>query len=333
MRCPVQVFQFDGGFWTTCAEGWVNCQGPVAGWSFSRRRPFDRLDTVRSRGKIGRPAKGLQLNVPLVLILLVAANSCALAEINSGTIVVLAFTKSKAILIADGHAVTARHKAVDNKCKIAASSGRFLFSIAGVAGDEHWDAFATAKRIADTQLSVGQAGRSQMMSIVNAWSSETLAWWKTVPEMSVERAFSAHGERLMSALFCLRLEDNTILYYTVQVLIQDPQYRKFGVDIHEQHPPPNETFKIGAFGETDIADQLLRPMLPKKARLPLIRNELKQWKAMPENEETARFRARRIIDLTIANSRYGSLVGGDINHVELDRTGIHWLTDNDECRQ
>jgi len=285
-----------------------------------------------------RGREKLQLSVPLALILLAASNACALAEINSGTIVVLAFTKSKAILIADGHAVTARRKAIDNKCKIAASSGRFLFSIAGVAGDEHWDAFATARRIADTQLSAGQAGhsqigRAQMMSIVNAWSSETLAWWKTVPEISVERAFSAHGERLMSALFCLRLEDNTILYYTVQVLAQDPQYRKFGVDIREQQPPPNETFKIGAFGETDIADQLLRPGLPKKARLPLIRDELKQWKAMPENEETARFRARRIIDLTITNSRYGSLVGGDINHVELDRTGIHWLTDNDECRQ
>ena len=288
------------------------------------------LDIVRNGKGVGRLR--WPLKVALSAVFLATQASAAMADMTSGTIVVLAFTKSKVILIADGHAVTSRQKATDNKCKIAASSGRFLFSIAGIAGDDHWDAFSTTKRIADAQLSGGQAGRSQMINIVNAWSSETLAWWKTVPEISVEGAFTAHGERIMSALFCLRIEDNTILYYIVQVLVYDPQNKNFGVDIREQQAP-DEMFKIGAFGETDIADQLLVPRLPKKARLPVIRDELKKWKSMPANEETARFKARRIIDLTIDNSRYGSLVGGDINHVELDQTGIHWQTDNEECRQ
>src|ERR1700693_1323760 len=93
------------------------------------------------------------------------------------------------------------------------------------------------------------------------------------PEISVEGAFTAHGERLMSALFCLRLEDNTILYYIGQVLVYDTQYKSFAVDIEEQQAP-DEKFKIGAFGETDIADQLLVPRLPKKARLPVVRDEL-----------------------------------------------------------
>ena len=278
---------------------------------------------MRSREHLHRITFALVLYAPV---------SCAFAGLNSGTIVVLAFTRSQAILIADGHALTARNKSTDSQCKIAASSDKFLFSIAGVAGDEHWDAFSAARRIADARLSSGSANRAQLLGIINAWYAETLAWWKTVPEIAVAGAFSTHGEIVMSALFCLRVEDHSILYYTVQVRVDDPQHRQFEVVIREQQPP-GEKFKIGAFGETDIADQLLIPGFPKKARLPVIRDELKKWKSLPDNQETARLKARRIIDLTIDHSRHRFLVGGDINHVELDAAGIYWKTDNPECNQ
>jgi hypothetical protein len=287
------------------------------------------LDVVRDGKTIREAARSVKFALAAVFVATQA--SAATADLNSGTIVVLAFTRSKAILIADGHMIGARHKSIDNKCKIAASSGRFLFSIAGVAGGENWDAFSTARRIADAQLAEGPATRSQMMNIVNTWGAETVAWWKTIPEISVAGAFSVNGPRLMSALFCMRLDDGTIVYYVAQVLVDDPQSRHFTVDLKEQVPPA-EAFRIGAFGETDIADQLLFH-LPRKALLPVIRDELKRWKSLRENEETARFKAQRIVDLTIANSRYGSLVGGDINHVEMDQAGIHWQTDNAECRQ
>lgn len=259
--------------------------------------------------------------------------SVAAADLKSGTIVVLAFTESKAILRADGRMVTSGHKSIDNKCKIVASHGRFLFSLAGIEGDDSWDAFSAAKRIAGTQLSGEQAAtRSQMATIVSAWSSEAIAWWKRLSDISVENAFSANGTRLMTALFSVRIQDNTIVYNIVQILLDDPQSKNFRADVRELRAL-NGLFTIGAFGETDIADQLLLRNRKTKDVPAFIRDELRRWKSMPGNEATARFKAGRIIDLTIANSRYGYLVGGDINHVEMDGTGIHWKTDNQECRQ
>jgi hypothetical protein len=82
-----------------------------------------------------------------------------------------------------------------------------------------------------------------------------------------------------------------------------------------------------AIGATEIADQRLASKPPAYWQ-----EEMAHWMRITDNSERMRYKAKRLVELTIEHLPGNSTVGGTVNSLELSRAGIVWITQSSYCQ-
>lgn len=265
------------------------------------------------------------------LLLAASPDARAIESITSGTIVVVAQAKNYIILAADSRVGASNGTAVasvdDAYCKIAPLRGNTLFAAAGIVTDpiRSW--------AADTEMDRVLAGTPQTERMGSADGASALGRWA---ELMMQRLFTLPRDQLLAYT---KSNDGVAATGVLAGIDKDGatwvHVSKISFDSarglsHQESDAPwsGSTTKYFGLGQSEIAVEFDHGSTPRALA------ERAHWKEMNLSvPDFDRFKARRLVELTIQYLPNKSDVGGPIDEIELDAHGQHWLQVKPHCAQ
>jgi|GEM_PF-1747631 len=294
----------------------------AAGWSSG-------VEWLLQRGLLGRRSAVRHAVVccSLAASAAVFANAASLpaAELETGTVIVVAFNGARIVVAADSRASFMKEGFQDEVCKISNPARNVVFAAAGIAGTSTWSARDIAQSVARRHVGDNPyLSASTLESIAQAWAREMADRIRELPPASVLKYLR---DSQSSAVFAGL--DRSDAINLVQVQLQ-PVAAAVGVDVRIQVKPvavdPARTQYL-VLGRPQIAMEFLK-VSSERARVETSRwPEYFSGQADPEERV-----ALRLIELTNYLDPRKDLVGGSTAALRLDgKSGLRWIERPPTC--
>ncbi|HXM20744.1 MAG TPA: hypothetical protein VN948_05725 [Terriglobales bacterium] len=254
-----------------------------------------------------------------VCILFCIAFIChgAVAQQESGTVIILSLTRDKAIVAADSRESNGNDVVVtDQGCKILAFDDKAIFTLSGTRFCEMKDSERGNWNAQGAAISVYKVLASQTMRVmgsdfIHAWDKEMLRHMNF--QLCTGSHLGPHGE-VLTALFFDLDSFNRIEGYADMVSLHGSRVETNIVPLTPNGLP------MGS-GWTDVLDEFLAAVTPRA----------KAWHKRIDNYSPER-RVQALGQLTREFDTSGH-VGGNIDMAVLTAKGIQWISTKTKCQQ
>jgi hypothetical protein len=255
--------------------------------------------------------------------------SSAIAQMQTGTVVVVYLTQEKVIMAADSRTVFDDNRPPnDSKCKIVALDGKVIFGSSGLMDfttisprlSLQWSNTEEARKAYAS--TVGSPTGKRIAAVANQWGQAIALNFQSLyffyPQEITKRL--RDNDILTQAYFAGIENGEPVLYWTTVSfggILITPQVRKITCPL--QH--------FCAIGRTAISTEFTG-LTSQRAK-----GEAVSWKPSPKADlaDYDLLRTIRLVDLTIAY-RWERDVGGPIDAVQLNRDGsLRWFQRKDNC--
>jgi hypothetical protein len=272
----------------------------------------------------GAQAKAFILSVHLLLPPLALANH----SLTSGTIIVVAQTKDRIIVAADSRTGTTDGVAIesidDSACKIAAFRSHAVFAASGVLG-------APAKQWTATSLAAEVLKNSSLSPLTSNEGGAILDGWA---KSMVHRLFDSPRDQLHSIALANNglvttgilagIEKNKSAWLRAGVisLATTGGLSYEGFSLSSNDPPTAYHF----LGKSQVAMEFNGDSSGRAIE------ERRAWSRKNMTGQLFdRFKTYRLVELTIMYHPNKTDVGGPVDEIELDPSGVRWLHRKSNC--
>lgn len=272
-------------------------------------------------------------------------------ELASGTIVVVTYSKQKAILAADSRVNFGDGKYDDSYCKVTALSDRILFTATGIVGDSSYllpedlrfSALEEAKRVfADVSKSPSSALRPPYEGIVGElatdWGLAMTARFNQASQVRLKewlRRVSPSGERaFVIGIFAGQDSDGQVRVKAAHVTYREPKKDANNLPIARFYMLSTESTSddatiTDAFGMPEVVQQI------NSGKVEVAASELGPLPGLSKATDPAqydRLRTIKLVELTIAHHPKREFLGGKIDAAEIVRGGVvRWIQRKENC--
>jgi hypothetical protein len=273
----------------------------------------------------------------------------AASQVQSGTVLILGYSKAKVFMVADSRVTHLSGKVDNTQCKIAALGDKLLFGVVNIEGFEanivllhSWTAVGEARKVFEIEK-VRKSGSIDTLSAY--WASavqgdlvELIKYDSEAVIHSIER----EGPVLMYGVFAGQDADGTLAARVVTMACENTR-KEFPctVDLIRQHRAvltvqqyrlvPDSRLQLQPFGVTATFLKFDNPW----SKLSV--DDRRKWESiLPRGniKDADVRRAMKFVDLTIAYDPNRNLVGGDVHAAEIRRGGpVRWLPSKPDCPQ
>jgi len=292
-------------------------------------------------GSLAAWLAGLLLARSLVcLAYIVFVPSSSQTQVESGTVVIIGYSKEEVIIAADSRETDGHGAYRDEACKIAVLNNKLMFTAAGEArsvlnGSELWDATREARAaLADTERLNTDAAGDFIDRVARRWGA--LLATNIGSNMRPEEALKlANDQVLVNGMF-IGLDDRQGLHMSheiirARIIEKIPEIAVDSVKVVTM----TENILFRALGEGDISDEFefgrstrsrqWKLEVPRFARVHRVSNEAAE--AMLRVDLTGAYGRD-----TVPNNPTVHLVGGKTDAAELKRGGrVHWISRKSQC--
>lgn len=270
--------------------------------------------------------------IVVVFLLTLPRVATAADYINSGTIIVIAQTKHRVILAADSRSgATTDGVAVENvddsACKIAAFGRNVVFSAAGVLGirGQKWTAISQAVDVVKT-FAPGPIGSRQGESILDKWA-DSMIQRLSVFSSDQLHSYAAINEGHITTGVLAGIENNKKTWVRAVMV----NFSSATGLLHQSYTltsndPPTAYYFLG---KSQIGLEFERDRSSSRTL-----EERTAWdRRNLSGASLDRFKARRLVELTIMYHSSKTDVGGAVDEIEVDASGVRWLHIKPNCTQ
>lgn len=273
------------------------------------------------------------MNTIVVFFLLTLPQVATASDyINSGTIIVIAQTKHRVILAADSRSgattdgVTAEN-VDDGACKIAAFGRNVVFSAAGILGirGQKWTAISQVVDAVNA-FAPGPIGSRQGEVILNKWA-DSMIQRLSVFSSDQLHSYAAMNEGHITTGILAGIENNKRTWVrAVMVNFSSATgLLRQSYTLTSNDPPTAYYF----LGKSEIGLEFERDRSSSRAL-----EERTAWdRRNLSGASLDRFKARRLVELTIMYHSSKTDVGGAVDEIEVDASGVRWLHIKPNCIQ
>jgi hypothetical protein len=268
-----------------------------------------------------------------VVICLILAGRLFGERIASGTIIVMAQTKRYIVVAGDSRGgesddgITIK-STNDYECKIAALGGNTVFGAAGVIGNpaKKWTAVSVAVDASAPILKRTRVGSIDGDRILENWAKlmlRRLADFSTV-QLS---AYAKKNEGVITTGILAGVEpDGTAWLHALKLNYSDTGGLWYQGYTMTSNDPPTAYYFLG---KSEVGLEFEESKTSKRAIL-----ERTRWSVMKlSGMALDRFKAARLVKLTIEFNPDKSEVGGKTDEIELDSKGVRWIALKKNCEQ
>ena len=267
--------------------------------------------------------------IPALLALAASQGAHAGESITAGTIVIVAQAKNYIIFAADSRVGSSNGTAVtsvdDSYCKIGPLHNSTLFAAAGIVTDplRSWAADTEMDKVLVTIPQTGRMGSAEGASALSRWAEAMMQRLFTLPrDQLLAYARSNDGVAAAGVLAGIGTDGSTWVH--VSKLSIDGAGRLS----HQETGTSSRGSETKYFGlgQSEIAVEFDHGDTSRAIA------ERAQWKEMNlAGAESDRFKARRLVELTIQYAANKSDVGGPVDEIELDAKGQRWIQVKPHC--
>jgi hypothetical protein len=251
-------------------------------------------------------------------------------HIHSGTIIVIAQTKDRIIMAADSRSTetvdgVTMTELDDNACKIAVFRGDTLFTAAGILRDrrEQWTSMSEALAVLRTAPQ-GRIESGQGEAMLDKWAD---AMTKRVGAFSSDQllAYSSNNAGHIATGILAGIGSDKQLWLRAAIL----SYSVASGLSHQRYMmvPKGSATAYYFVGKPEIGLEFERDKSSTRAL-----QERASWARLNlSGAALDRFKARRLVELTVLYHSPNVEVGGPVDEVELDAKGARWLQLKPNC--
>jgi hypothetical protein len=257
----------------------------------------------------------------------------AQSRVSSGTIIVIAQTKRRVIIASDSRAGqtvngTTVMRVDDDQCKIATLGKDTVFAAAGILGSagSSWTATTEATEARTRTVPTGVAiGSAQGDLILRAWA---VSMQQRLAVFSPEQLFSyaaANDGHVTTGVLAGIEADGTAWIHDAMINFSDQGGLSYqGYTLTSNDPPTAYYF----LGKNEIGMEFEQYKTSERAL-----TERAKWSHMKlKGVAFDRFKARRLVELTIQYHLPSSDVGGPVDEIEVDASGARWIKVKKRCQ-
>ena len=262
------------------------------------------------------------------------------AQVESGTVVVIGYSKQKVVVAADSRETSAQGAYRDQACKIVALNDRLMFTVAGqarsVLGDAVlWDATREARAaLADSQGLASDMAGDFLDRVARRWG--VLLGTNISANMQPDDVLKlANDQELINGMF-IGLDEKHELHMSHEIIRARTvdSTTRFNID-PVKVVTLSDSVIFRALGEGDISDEFESGRTARSKRWKLNVSQVGRLRGL--SKEAAEVILR--VELTgtygketIPNNPAIHLVGGKTDVAELKRDGtVHWIQRKPEC--
>jgi hypothetical protein len=276
-----------------------------------------------------------------LLMFIFFAASLSKAQVGSGTIVVLDFSKDKLAIAADSRVTFDDRPPEDSFCKIEVFRHRIAFTEMGAIGFRRgpsdplpgWSNSALARRSVRAEANPNKDPDAEIKDIASIWANTLATYWRSAYQSdrdAVDRVIAnSHNGPITGAVFA-ETRNGAIHWRFVAVNFfpeMNPPIQAITGEMHHCWP----------CGQGEKVCAMARPAIPEEfctQNTPRAKDEAAHWTPSPESADKVdreALHAIRLVDLTIAFDPIKGL-GGPIDVLELHNDGaINWVTRKQTC--
>jgi hypothetical protein len=252
-------------------------------------------------------------------------------SITTGTIVVFAQTKTRVIIAADSragtvHNGTAVQRIDDSYCKIVPLGRYLVFTATGILGDGNQAGNATS--IAITAFSA--APQSEKISIQEGenilarWASSMMKDFRKLSQESLSSYAEASSGILTNGVLVGTERAGHVWISVAQIFYKNGVITAENFNLTSSDPSTT----YNAVGKGEIYQEFEVEKTSSRAVAERLAWNKKGLKGVPLD----RFKARRLVELTILYHTNKVDVGGPVDEIEIDANGAHWIQVKRNCR-
>jgi hypothetical protein len=250
----------------------------------------------------------------------------------SGTIVVIAQTKSRVIIAADSRVGTTEYGTIvqsvdDSSCKIAALSGDVVFAAAGLLSDgkQSWTAISAANAaIANTPHGRRISG-AESDSVLARWADSMTRNYMEFSRDQLSAYADANNSHLTTGVLAGVEKTGHAWIHAVMLNYSKNGSLSYQGYVLTSNDPPTAYYSLGkdsVFREFEEDKKSSRAMAERTA-----------WDHIRlRGTAFDEFKARRLVELTIMYHTDKLDVGGPVDEIELDTKGVRWIHVKQNCQ-
>jgi hypothetical protein len=277
----------------------------------------------------------------LLLMFIVLVTSLSNAQVGSGTIVVLDFSKDKLAIAADSRVTFDDRPPEDSFCKIEVFRHRIAFTEMGAIGFRRgssdpllgWSNSALAHRSVLAEENSSKDPDSEIKDIASVWANTLASYWRSAYQSdrdAVDRVIAnSHNAPITAAVFA-ETRNGAIHWRFVAVSFfpeMNPPIQAITGEMHHCWP----------CGQGEKVCAMARPAVPEEfctQTSPRAKDEAAHWTPSAEladKVDREALHAIRLVDLTIGFDPIKGL-GGPIDVLELHNDGtVNWVSRKQHC--
>jgi hypothetical protein len=252
---------------------------------------------------------------------------------NMGTIIVIAQAKSAVVIAGDSRGgdtddgITVK-STEDSECKLVALGGNTAFAAAGVIGNhaKKWTAVSIAIDAAALVSKDAQIPSTDGDRILGGWANAML---KRLSDFSTNQLAAVARQNqgtVTTAVLGGTEPDGTAWLHALKINYSEALGLFYQGYTLTSNDPPTAYYNLG---KSEIALEFE----PSETSARAIR-ERARWNQMKlSGMALDRFKARRLVELTISLHPTKTDVGGKVDEIELDSSGARWIALKKNCQQ
>jgi len=269
--------------------------------------------------------------VVALTVLAASPHAHAKESITAGTIVIVAQAKNYVIFAADSRVGASNGTAVasvdDTYCKIGPLHGNTLFAAAGIVTDpaRSWAADTEMDVVLVQNFQGKPMGSADGESAVGRWAEAMTQKLLALPRNQL-MAYTKSNDGVASTGVLAGIDQDGSTWVHVSKISFDSARGLF----HQESDMAwsGSATRYFGLGQSEIAVEFDHGTTSRATA------ERVQWKERNlDGIEFDRFKARRLVELTIQYLPKKNDVGGPIDELELDANGPYWIQVKPHCKQ
>jgi len=272
---------------------------------------------------------GLFLVVAMVFLPRVATTA---DYINSGSIIVIAQTKNRVIIASDSRIGRSTNGLTinsvdDSACKIARFGRNVVFAASGILSDDgqKWTAISQAVDVVRTSVP-GPIGSGQGEAILNKWADSMIQKLRVFSSDQLRSYADTTEGHIATGIMAGIENDKQTWVRAVMVNFSSTTGLSYQPYTLKSNDPPTAYFFMG---KSQIALEFEQVKSSSRAL-----EERTSWdRSNLSGASLDRFKARRLVELTIMHHLNKADVGGAVDEIEVDASGVRWLHVKPNCTQ
>lgn len=275
--------------------------------------------------------EALATKIVLALTFFVSPRVLAIESISAGTIVVVAQAEDSVIFAADSRVGASNGSAVasvdDTYCKIGPLHGNTLFAAAGIVTDPErsWAADTEMDTVLVQAFHGERMGSSEGESAIGRWGAAITQRLLALPRNQL-LAYTKSNDGVAATGVLAGIDKDGSTWVHVSTIRFDSAR---GLSHQESHMGwSGSATRYFGLGQSEISVEFDHGSTPRAV------SERARWMGMNlSGRDFDRFKARRLVELTIQYIPNKSDVGGAVDEIQLDANGYHWIQVKPNCKQ